>query len=480
VPTATLPTEDASEQRLLERVAALKGSGRASEALSLLDAALDADPELRAARHQRVLLRNGAGDPLGALEDLDLLLAEGTDDDSTVELLAIRAACRIGQGDLVGSLEDVDRARALAPDEPQLLAQRALILAASGRTEIAEEDARRALELGYATAEVWVICAGARMQAGDVATAIVEYGRGLELQPNHPVCLLRRAQLLLRSDDLPGAERDLERLLTLHPTSADGLRTRAQLRLEQGDPRGVGDAQAALRAYPHDPGTWILLARLQGELRGDSQAAQKAASEAIELDPQRAPAWLLRGQAYAALARWQLAARDLRKAMELDPDDVEARVLLGHVQLDRRQASPQAALETLTAALELEPRHALATLFKGVALCRLKNPQQALAAFDRYLELGGEDTPTLHFNRAAAFSLLDDPQSAIREYALVLEKTPRDWQAWSLCAEQRLALGDTPGAVEDYQRALQALPARHETARKRLQAALEEARAGGE
>ena len=100
---------------------------------------------------------------------------------------------------------------------------------------------------------------------------------------------------------------------------------------------------------------------------------------------------LAKAQELAALpsldyeARRKDAAKELRKAVQIDGKSVPALLALGDALLEADQA--QGALQPLQQAAELEPRNARAQLLLGTAYQSLKRNKDALKAYRRYLDL---------------------------------------------------------------------------------------------
>jgi tetratricopeptide (TPR) repeat protein len=90
---------------------------------------------------------------------------------------------------------------------------------------------------------------------------------------------------------------------------------------------------------------------------GDLEAAVIAYRQALAIDPDYAGALAAKGQMLAELPRWlggdrQEAARLLRRAVVLDPDDARMRLMLANVleemgQRDEARTHALAALDTL-------------------------------------------------------------------------------------------------------------------------------------
>jgi tetratricopeptide (TPR) repeat protein len=71
------------------------------------------------------------------------------------------------------------------------------------------------------------------------------------------------------------------------------------------------------------------------------------------------------------------------------------------------------------------------------------------------------------FQRGQARDGLGDPQSAIKNYTLVVEIDPNHGAAYSARGDARLKLKDTPGALEDYQHAAEIYTSAGDTERSK-------------
>ena len=114
---------------------------------------------------------------------------------------------------------------------------------------------------------------------------------------------------------------------------------------------------------------------------------------------------------------------------------------------------------------------ASAHLNRGIAFSRLTEYQEALADFDRALELNPGLTKAYR-GRGEAHAGLDNYEAAIADYDLALDRDSSSETVFNLRGEARVALGDHGSAVDDFLDAVRLDP-RFAVARSNLRAAYE-------
>jgi hypothetical protein len=282
--------------------------------------------------------------------------------------------------------------------------------------------------------------------AGDLAleTALAYYRRAHQLAPGVDYYLLHLGSLNLtqarqetsiprREGQLAAAQEYLERAQRLNPLNPDHTANLARLYAAWAD---LEQDEATSQTY--------------------ARAASEYFYQALNLSPNNARLW----DEWAALSL-------------------------------SRSAEPEAALERLTHALQLDPfydwTHALLGEYWGQAAARLSDPQaerqaleQAAGYYQEALRLVNRDDVQARYtylvSQAAIYVRLERPQDALagyRQAADLLPESPRRWQLEEIIAQLYIQIGDRQQALVHAAAALALAPQEQQP---RLAAWIEEIR----
>ena len=162
----------------------------------------------------------------------------------------------------------------------------------------------------------------------DFKGSIELYTSAIELNAGEALFYYNRAvsSLVLFKDSgikehLNRASADLDRSIKLDQAYANAYSLRAETEsIVKKYDAAIADYTTAIKLKSDDPRLWYSrgLIRLKG--LNDSKEAAGDASKAIELDPQFAAAYCLRGLAKLNLGDKKGACRDYRRAGSIDPD----------------------------------------------------------------------------------------------------------------------------------------------------------------
>ena len=152
----------------------------------------------------------------------------------------------------------------------------------------------------------------------------------------------------------------------------------------------------------------------------DLEEAIRMFNEAVGLDPEYARAHTALGRCYIQHAQgyggpdyFVLAERALKRALELEPTLVDARLQM--VYVDLHHGDKERAHESIDA-LSQEAGHDPAVLFVAGMLYRLDGLyEQALAQYDKLLELNPRDIVLVSYNRGRIYTHQRDYDRAIAE-----------------------------------------------------------------
>lgn len=393
--------------------AAALAAGRPGEAFGPLSRALRARPGWGEALLLRAAARLVYGSffrrrrtprwHLGALKDLDLVLAERPDD---ARARRLRGEARKDLQDYAGARADLESALEIEPgnewaraelaellcDVGQLSealallkpmearhggagwywALRARALATTGRAEEGLACMEKAAALSPGSAAVLAWRGEARRKLGDEEGALADFDQAARLDPLFSYAYEWRGRLLLALGRAQEALADLDRVIRLDPRHYLGPALRGAAFVKLGRPRRAAVDFDAV--YPLDPRTvWPVRA-------GEDREARFWADLDALLRQRPRDSWTLalRGRSFSVAGRYEEAVRDLRAALS-GKASAYARGWLGHALLGLGDAP--GALKALCGA-----RGRWAAAWRGRALSVLGRQKPALREFDRALK----------------------------------------------------------------------------------------------
>jgi tetratricopeptide (TPR) repeat protein len=199
-----------------------------------------------------------------------------------------------------------------------------------------------------------------RQAAGDLAGALADFDRALELDPEHLATYVARGTARKEAGDLAGALLDCDRALAALPR------------------------EAAAPVYHLRGGVRVLL----------NQFAEAIAdyNEALRLDPGLLVAYLSRGHARYH-QRDPRGLADYRTAFRLDPEGAAHELLRLLAEDARRDAA--GVLDNCARHLRLNERDALAHARRGLTLLLLAREAEATANLSRFAELAPDSLDCL-------------------------------------------------------------------------------------
>jgi len=241
-------------------------------------------------------------------------------------------------------------------------------------------------------------------------------------------------------------------------------------------------------AYAGECETQLGWYRLGGDINR-FKAGESACQKALSIDPDMTEVRIALGQLYRNAGDYERAAREIRQALDVEEDNVDALIELGFTyQLQGRTAeaeqalvratevapgnwqtydalaffyqdysdNPQAgqlALNYARKVVELNPLSASAYNNLGTAYHRMGQYADAVAAWDRALEL--EPTRTAYTNRGLAYYYDGHFEEAARMQLKAIELAPSDHRAWGRLAESwRFVEGREQESRQAYQSAI--------------------------
>lgn len=253
--------------------------------------------------------------------------------------------------------------------------------------ENAETYYARALEMEPENAMVLEAHGATCLELDRPEDAMRDFTRALELDPENPDALYGRGRTFFIMEKFEEARQDLLRVVELDPESALAWSMLGQLMLCQEDyAAAMGIFNKALEADQD-----ILIYGFRGQARFGMEDYEGAVADftlAIDFEPDEPFYYQERGECLFYLGRAEDALHDFKTAQELDPewDSFELRGL-AHSEL----MNFEEAVRDLTRAIEMTPAEIDLYLYRAEAYSGLSNIAEAAADIRKARQLADED-----------------------------------------------------------------------------------------
>ncbi|MBK9758827.1 MAG: tetratricopeptide repeat protein [Flavobacteriales bacterium] len=238
---------------------------------------------------------------------------------------------------------------------------------------------------GTRTAVEDQVAAGPVMSLADsLAAALAAINQRIVEDPGNAAGYADRAGYYMKLDSTNRAAKDMDRALALDSTNLE-------YRLRAGDLRyamlelGTARVQysAAMRIAPEDTRARLKLAEIDLVLRKYPES-MALVNEALRLDPTAAHGYYLKGWIYKETKDTLLAISSFRTAVEQDPQDYNAYMMLGSLSAAKNDPL---AMQYFGTATELRPT-SIEAIYSLAMYCQDAGKDSiALACYDRMKEI---------------------------------------------------------------------------------------------
>ena len=196
------------------------------------------------------------------------------------------------------------------------ISQRAL-----GKPQLAYDDYSKAIELNPKAVSPIINRANVSRDLGKNDQAFADYARAIGLEPKAALAYSNRGHLYSDLSKFDEALKDLAKAIELDPTNAEPFYTRAMIyRSKREHAKAIADLDKYIAI---DPGNQQYLADgylnrgINHAILAKYEVAEKDISKAIEISPKYIDAYRSRALVYRELKKVALAEADERKAAEL-------------------------------------------------------------------------------------------------------------------------------------------------------------------
>lgn len=358
------------------------------------------------------------GQPRRAVELLDQAIAQSP---QVAGYYGNRALAQHALGRSSQSLADDGRAMQLDPTEPLYPYNRGVTRLDMGDAAGALQDFKAAVALGKDDADTWLNIGVAEERRGRTRQALAAYDRALAKEPGNPRVLTNRLSLLGKGDSAAVAAQ----------AGALPAENQAQLLFNQG--------QAQTRA-----GQW--------------QAAADLFAQAVRLDPGLDTAWLNLGVTQARLGQHQRALDTLNDYIQRAP--LKTIGLLNRANVLHELGDDGAAEKDLLRAAQLDPGNLDIQQRLAYHYSRTGQTDKARRHYAQLVKLPGNLSPDAFINYAAMLLQLGETREAAVVAGNGVARFPDNY---GLRLNQGSALGDSGQhalAVDAYRAAMRLQPAR--------------------
>lgn len=297
-------------------------------------------------------------------------------------------------------------------------------LVAAGRFDEAAARYRIGLTLDQGIPELWARLASALALMDDHAGAAAALDAALTLRPGQADWRLMRGSINAELGRPEDAARDFCGVLADEPAHAQARRALGLLLLSNRIPAAADCFARSMALHPGDAESHWMLGRI-AEAGGDFAAAQAAYRRALGQDPALPAALFDLGTLlYRELGQPAEALALFDRLAESVPGHVGVHCARGNAWRVMRQNDQ--ALDAYRRYLDLQPHAALAHLRVGETLAATGRAAEAAESFDRALQLGGsQDIAYLaHCGLGAALRALGRKAEATQQYRLAIAREP--------------------------------------------------------
>jgi len=208
--------------------------------------------------------------------------------------------------------------------------------------------------------------------------------------------------------------------------TADDRIARARRLLAAGDATQARQlVDEALAARADDAAALCLAGKLE-LLAGRVERAQEQLVRALDIDPQNVDAHLELASLYLRLRRFEDTLDELSLALHYAPDNAQAQFEIGNVR--RMQGDLEGAIEAYRRATEKDPSMAQAYVEMGFGLLSLRRFEEALEPLERGAELDPHNFNGQN-NLGYAYVRLEQYDRALEMFSRLCAQTP-DWLLW--------------------------------------------------
>ncbi|WP_172628265.1 tetratricopeptide repeat protein [Bradyrhizobium ivorense] len=190
-------------------------------------------------------------------------------------------------------------------------------------------------------------------------------------------------------------------------------------------------------------------------VKGRFDSAVSDFTQAIDLKPEFAAAYVNRGLAWRRLNSPAKALADFSTALEVDPNNVDAHSERAAALYD--QGEIESAIADYDELIRLRPDYVRAYINQAACFELKYEFDKALAQVNEAMRRAPDDLE-IHHRRAEILVRKNDFEAALAEFESILKLAPKDWRALAERGDLRRIQRQLPAALDDQNYALKIKP----------------------
>ena len=399
------------------------GQGDPGKAQENFDAALNVDPDASEALLGLAMLEVQEKDFKKSIDYADRVLAK---DSKNLNAWILLAEAKRLNGDSSGAIEGFGKALAVNSDDIRARLGRATAYLAAGKIEDAAKDLAEVRKAAGEVPLAMYLQAVVDFQQEKLDEAQDLLVKVTNKMPQHLPSKLLLGTIAYKKGQLETAENELARFVSAAPQNLPAVKLLAATRMKHGRAAEAIPILKAVESQGKDDVQFLSLLGSAYLQTKQFDLGNEYLSKAAALDPKAATVKAQRGLGQIALGNFDQAVSDLKAAVDLDPNLIQADVMLVLAQLqDKKYDAAIEAAAKLKVKLKDNP---MPENLLGAAYMAKGDREKAREHWQKALKLNPKYT-SARINLAKLELATKNPEGAVKQYKAVLARDPKNLAA---------------------------------------------------
>lgn len=239
----------------------------------------------------------------------------------------------------------------------------------------------------------------------------------------------RRGNDLLQNDELDKALKEFDQAIKFEPEHAAAMYNLGYVHYLLGHyKKAAGFLKKASKLDPKQPGIYVNLAHIYGEMMNSPRKALSIIKKALNILPDSAEVHVSMGDHLMASGKMLEAREEFIKALELEPDNDNAQSGMAEIMnrealIKTEEGDHTSGVFLLKRAIKEYPSETFLYTNLGILYFEMGDPKKAEEVYNKACELDPAN-PVPHFNLGYLYLSNDEKDKARAEYEWVLELDP--------------------------------------------------------